>query len=205
MLKSMTIPLILGSMMVASHSFAQKGGAPADEIAAAVATIETLVTQLQTRTEGYPAFIAELQEGLVTIEQADERVAELIASLRQATTQLEDDSEVDRAIDDYLAETEALIAEADGSDIQMIRDRIPALRDTAAALHASDQARAEMVIEARNLIRTLEQDQEALAFLVRANQVQQAAALIAANLSEFNEILDAGTSLSTLLLGTVPR
>ena len=205
MIKRTTIALIFGFMMVASHSFAQDGGAAGDEIAAAAARIETLVTELQTRAEGYPTFVAELQEGLVTIEQADERVAELIASLREATTQLEDESEVDRAIDEYLSETLALIAEAEGSNIQIIRDAIPALRDTAAALQASDQARAAMVIEARNLIRTLEQDQDALAFLIRANQVQQAAALIADNLSEFGDIIDAGTLLSTSLLDTVPR
>ena len=191
--------------MLASHSLAQVEGAPEDEIAAAAATIETLVVQLQTRREGYSEFIEELQEGLVTFEQADERVAELIASLRDATAQLEDESEVDRAIDNYLTTTEALIAEADGSDIQIIRDTIPTLRDTAADLRASDQSRAAMVIEARNLIRTLERDQAAIAFLIRANQLQQAAALISANLSEFGEILTAGTSLSTSLLGTVPR
>lgn len=185
---------------------AQDTAATADEqIATAAATIQDLVTQLTARAEGYPDFVAELQEGLVTIEQADEQVRELIASLTEATTQLEDGSDVDNAIDDYLAVTRDLIAEADGSTNEAIRGAIPGLEATAEDLIASDRSRGELVIEARNLIRTLEQDQEALAFFIRANQVQQAAEMIAGNIEEFGRLVENGNTLASSLLETVER
>lgn len=204
MFKFTKFSVFCGCLLIASQSFAQEANTK-DGVAAAAASIEALVAKLQDRSESYPEFIAELENGLVTIEQADETVEELITSLREATTQLEDNSEVDRAIDDYLEETANLIAEAEGSRSEVVRNTIPSLRETEAQLKDSDLTRAQMVIEARNLIRTLEQEREDLSFLIRANQVQQASALISANLSEFDDLLEAGSNLSTSLIGTVPR
>ena len=55
-------------------------------------------------------FLDQLEQGLVDIEQADAKVAELIDNLRLATEQMEDGSDFDTAIDNYQAQ----IAEIDG-------------------------------------------------------------------------------------------
>jgi DNA repair exonuclease SbcCD ATPase subunit len=167
------------------------------------AEIDSLMKTLAARTEEYPAFIAELQDGLVTIEQADERVDQLIAELKSATDGMEDGTALDNAIDDYKTATSDLIAEATASNNTAIKSAIPALEETLAGLEEDDASRAATVIKARNLIRTLETDKEAISFFIRANQVQRAAALISANIDEFEEIVANGQELATKLMGSI--
>ena len=93
-----------------------------------------------------------------------------------------------------------MIAEADASNNQIIKDEIPNLEATLEGLDADDEQRARTVIEARNLIRTLEENREAIAFFIKADRVQRAADLIRANVVDFSEIIDGGKLLASSLL-----
>ena len=204
MTTSKTLLLTVSAVVWAGFAVAQTVElTPQERVAEAATQIEILIGTLRERSAAYPEFITDLQEGLLTIEQADERVQELIALLTEATDRMQDTSDIATAIDDYSDATQQLISEAEASTNETIRATVPALTATLENLQNTDRDRAEMVIEARNLIRELEADQEALAFLIRANQVQQAADLIADNVAEFAGLLDTGQALTETLLGTV--
>jgi hypothetical protein len=113
---------------------------------------------------------------------------------------MEDGSDFDNAIDAYIDSTTALISEAEASANQAIRATAPALREILGGLESDDERRAATVIEARNLVRVLEQNREALAFFIRANQVAQAAALIHEHVEEFQKIVEDGKVLASDLL-----
>ncbi|MEL6958746.1 MAG: hypothetical protein AAGL89_07335 [Pseudomonadota bacterium] len=194
MIKPFFLAAVFSAMSL--PALAQAPSAEEARVNEIAAQLELVMTGLEERAEGYPAFIEELQAGLVTIERADEEVGELIAQLTAATDQMDDQSDFDAAIDEYRDATVALIAEAEGSNNEAIKAAIPDLEASLEELNASDDQRAETVIEARNLIRSLEQNREAIAFFIRAGQVQRATALIQQNVDEFAEIVENGKALA---------
>ena len=191
-------------IVATSGAFAQEApevGSERDRVSTLAAQIATVMQGLEDRAETtYPQFITDLQDGVATIEQADEQVAELISQLQIATDQMDDNSEFDTAIDDYKAATVALIAQAEASPLEVVKSAIPDLEVALSELEASDQRRAETVVEARNLIRVLEQNREAIAFFIKANQVQRATDVIQSNLDEFEQIVDDGKNLASDLM-----
>ncbi|MEM8729469.1 MAG: hypothetical protein AAGF79_06075 [Pseudomonadota bacterium] len=181
-------------------ALAQPAPSEKQRVAEMAASISELMTSLEDRAAEYPVFLDQLEQGLVDIEQADETVASLIDGLKTATTQMEDGSPFDTAIDDYKTQTIALMAEADASNNPMIKAEVPNLKTVLEGLEEDDEARARTVIEARNLIRTLEENREAIAFFIKADSVQRAAELIRANVVDFSEIIDSGKSVASRLL-----
>ncbi|MGR3804778.1 hypothetical protein [Marinibacterium profundimaris] len=169
-------------------------------VAEMAGAINELMTSLEQRAEDYPAFLDQLEQGLVSIDEADATVAELIENLSNATAQMEDGSEFDTAIDDYKTQTTELIAEAEASNNSIIKAEVPNLQAVLEGLEEDDEARARTVIEARNLIRTLEENREAIAFFIKADSVQRAAELIRANVVDFSEIIDSGKMVASNLL-----
>lgn len=158
--------------------------------------IKLVMGQLEERSAKYPKFIEDLQDGLVTIEQADSQVAALLEQLRVVTEQMDDQSEFDKTIDDYKSVIEKLIGEAEASNIDAIRATVDSLQRTLAKVNEADSKRGETVIEARNLIRALEVSRDALSFFVRAGQVQRASELLAQNVLEFSDIVANGKELA---------
>ena len=181
-------------------AMAQPTPSEKERVAEMAGAISELMTSLEQRAADYPAFLDQLEQGLVDIEQADATVAELIDNLRNATAQMEDGSDFDMAIDDYKAQTTELIAEAEASNNAIIKGEVANLQEVLDGLEEDDQARARTVIEARNLIRTLEENREAIAFFIKADSVQRAAELIRANVVDFSEIIDSGKTVASRLL-----
>lgn len=165
--------------------------------------LDALMSELASRNAEQPAFLKELEEGLATIEQADERVAEMIEELKKASQSMEDNSEIDNLIDEYKSQTGKLIAEAEASNNAAIKSAIPELQATLASLETSDEKRSATVVDARNVIRALEQDKEAIAFFIRANQTSKAAELISANVEQFGQIVANGKEIAASLLATI--
>ena len=110
---------------------------------------------------------------------------------------MDDQSEADAAIDAYKAATVELIAEAEASGKDAIKSYIPDLENTLERLETSDQTRAQRVIEARNLIRTLEQNSESIAFFIRVGEVERAAGLIEQNIAEFSDLVENGKEFAS--------
>ncbi|WP_428925335.1 hypothetical protein [Marinibacterium sp. SX1] len=203
------LPRLLASLAIGLWGLGTLAPAPAGaqpspsekaRVAEMAGAIAELMSSLEQRAADYPAFLDQLDQGLVDIEQADAKVAELIEQLQMATRQMEDGSDFDTAIDDYKQQTTALIAEAEASNNQIIKAEVPNLQAVLDGLDSDDEARARTVIEARNLIRTLEENREAIAFFIKADNVQRAADLIRANVVDFSEVIDAGKTVASRLL-----
>ena len=176
-----------------------------DQVKEMAVEIKDLMEKLRTRTEALPPLLEKLEQGLENINKAQEHVAGLIANLEEATTHMEDESAFDLAIDNYKGETLDLIAEAKASNNDVIKRAIPGLQKTLAGLEKDDQDRSTTVAEARNLIRTLEKNDEALVFFIKANQVQLAAESIRENIGKFSEIVKNGSALAESLLEGVTQ
>ena len=196
-------PLMIAAGMVflAFPAKTQVTESEQERVRAMAEEISSMMAALETRATGYPQFIADLQAGLVTIEQADEQVQQLITELTTATDKMEDGGDLDTSIDAYRTATSALIAEAEASNNDAIKSSIPDLQKTLTNLGTSDESRVSTVIEARNLIRSLEQNRDAIAFFIKADQVQRASNLIAANVTEFSGIVGKGKALAAGLIG----
>lgn len=162
--------------------------------------ISVLMTDLEARAEGFPAVLEALAEGKANIEQADETVDELISQLNRVTDEMDDNSEFDQAIDDFKTSTTELISEAEASTNEAIRGLIPDLQETLTGLESDDEQRSKTVVDARNLIRTLEENKETISFFIRAGEVQKAAEMISANVGDFANIVERGKAVADGLL-----
>lgn len=189
-----------GALALATPASAQVSEEQRDRAREMGEMIEQLMTDLEARSTNFPEVLQALAEGRASIEQADETVNQLIAQLTEITDAMEDGKEFDQAIDDYRNETTKLIAEAEGSGNEAMKSIIPNLRETLAGLEADDEARARTVIDARNVIALLEDNREAIAFFIRAGEVQKAAELISANVDEFTDLVARGREVANSLI-----
>lgn len=171
-----------------------------DRAAEMAQQISTLMVDLEARAQEFPGVLEQLRQGQIEIDMADQTVADLIAQLTEVTNAMEDDTEFDNSIDAYKDSTVALIAEAEASPNAAIKATIPALRATLASLEADDASRQQTVIDARNVIADLKENREAIAFFIRAGQVQMAAELIAANVADFSGIVERGRAIADGLI-----
>lgn len=194
-----TVATFFAVMTSADDLLAQDGEAKSN-VEAMAGQIQELMDQLSQRNEEFPPFIKELEDGLVTIEQAQEKVDILINDLREATDKLQDGSDFDKAIDAYKEETVALIAQAEASNNEAIKGAIPELTVILQSLEDDDKKRSATVVEARNLLRTLERNDEALVFFIKAKQVKLAAKAISENVADFEAIVENGKVIAQSLL-----
>ena len=77
---------------------------------------------------------------------------------------------------------------------------IPDLQETLTGLESDDEQRSKTVVDARNLIRTLEENKETISFFIRAGEVQKAAEMISANVGDFANIVERGKAVADGLL-----
>jgi len=162
--------------------------------------IAALMADLETRAAEFPDVLTQLEEGQIAIEQADQTVADLIQRLTEVTDAMEDGKPFAEAIDNYKDITVQLIAEAEGSDNEAIRGAVSGLRTTLEGLEQDDADRQSTVVDARNAIAQLEENREAIAFFIRAGQVQEAAALIAGEVDGFQDIVARGQAIADSLI-----
>jgi ABC-type transporter Mla subunit MlaD len=187
--------LILGAAPVDAQSQAEK-----EQVARLAGEVEQLMTDMQTRSEGFPDVLARLQAGEATIAEADETVAQLISQLTEITNSMDDDTEFAGSIDAFVASTVDLIAEAEASNNEAMKGLIPTLETTKEQLEADDARRNEAVVMARNVIRDLERNREAIAFFIKAGAVIEAANLISSSIDDFEVIVERGHAVASGLI-----
>jgi nitrogen fixation/metabolism regulation signal transduction histidine kinase len=198
--RALSVAIVAATLFIAGAATAQTPTENRERARAMAEDIEQLMIDLEERAAGFPDVLAALAEGRASIEKADETVSQLIDQLTAVTDAMEDGSEFDQAIDAYKDTTIDLIAEAEASGNDAIRAVLPDLRQTLDGLNADDRSRAQTVIEARNVIAELEDNREAIAFFVKAGEVQRAAELISANVDEFGTIVERGKRVANGLI-----
>ena len=179
---------------------AQDPASPRDNAVMIATEVESLMTDLEARAANFPEVLAALSEGRGRIEDAEETVAALIERLTEVTDTMEDGSDFDNAIDDYKEATVDLISRGEASENETIRAMVPDLRATLEQLEQDDQNRQQTVVEARNVIQQLRDNQEAITFFIEAGEVQRGAALIQENITEFDTIVDRARGVANSLI-----
>jgi len=162
--------------------------------------VDLLMQTMQTQAEGYPDTLERLRLGQETIQKADETVSEMIDRLKTMADEMEDESEFAVSIDAFENEAQQLIAEAEASNNAKIKELLPTLTEDRDSLRDSDQRRSRTVVEARNLIRDLEDNRSTIAFYIKANALSEAADLIAASVTDFEGIVAEGRQLADELI-----
>lgn len=191
---------LIALMMSTTAPFAQ-GQSEAQQNAVNLANqIKSLMEDMDARAQGMPTVLAALAEGRATIEEADQTVADLISQLTEITSQMEDGTEFDNAIDGYIEATQGLISEAEASNNDAIKGLIPGLEITKESLETDDARRAALVVRSRNVIRELEKNREAIAFFIKAGAVTQAADLIRGSVDDFEGIVERGQAIAQGLI-----
>lgn len=185
---------------VPGTTFAQDGHSSRENAVMIAKEVESLMTDLEARAADFPEVLAALADGQARIEDAEATVASLIERLTEVTDTMQDGSEFDNAIDDYKAATVDLIARGEASENDAIRSMVPSLRTTLEQLEKDDQNRNQTVVEARNVIQQLRDNQEAIAFFIEAGEVQRGAALIAENVAQFDNIVDRARGVANSLI-----
>ncbi len=185
-----------------SHAQEAPPNAARDTAVLVASEVEGLMIDLEARAQEFPAVLEELAAGRARVEDAENAVASLIERLEEVTDTMEDGSDFDNAIDEYKDATVGLIAEAEASSNDIIREMVPSLKATLDQLEQDDQERNQTVVEARNVIAQLRESQAAIVFFIRAGEVQRGAALIQENVAEFDSIVSRARGVANSLIET---
>lgn len=176
----------------------------ADRALAAAQQLDEFMGTLETYAEGFPDLVESLEANLITAEEADARIDDMIVQLEEVTENMDAGKAVDTAIDDYRDVLSELIAEGKSSDIEQIRNAVPRLEDALDVLDQSDEDRANAVAEARNLIAALSENREVLSYMIRARMAIAGAEIIATRVDEFDAIIARGKQVARGLQEAVP-
>lgn len=191
---------LAATLLMTTPTFSQVSSNDRDTARTVATEVAALMADLEARAEGFPDVLEQLRQGQIAIEQADETVAQLIQQLTEATNAMQDGSAFDNSIDGFKETVTGLISESEASPNEAIRSASAGLRTSLIRLEADDESRRRTVVEARNVIAELEENRTAIAFFIRAGQVQQAAALIGESVAEYADIVARGQAVADSLI-----
>jgi chromosome segregation ATPase len=187
------------AMVIAASAPVMAQQAETEAVLEAADRFETLVGALDEYNDRFPELIEQIRANQITEEEADEQIDQAIEELKTAQDEMKGGGEIDMAIDDYREILDELIAEGNASDVEAIRDVVPALVERFEAINDADEERAEAVSDAKNLIAALEKNRETLSYLMRAQAAMQGADLLVERVDEFVGVVDRGKSSIKLL------
>jgi chromosome segregation ATPase len=187
------------AMVIAASAPVMAQQAETEAVLEAADRFETLVGALDEYNDRFPELIEQIRANQITEEEADEQIDQAIEELKTAQDEMKGGGEIDMAIDDYREILDELIAEGNASDVEAIRDVVPALEERFEAINDADEERAEAVSDAKNLIAALEKNRETLSYLMRAQAAMQGADLLVERVDEFVGVVDRGKSSIKLL------
>ena len=143
------------------------------------------------------SFLEDLKKQQDIISGADPQVAELIQKFTEMTDLLEDGGEVDVEMKKFMDEAIDTLAEVQASTNETLKAALlPVAEASVARLKKGDERRAELVIEARNLIKSLEQSRKDIVLAIKVDAIDIAAKLMEENLNQVQELLDKGKALA---------
>lgn len=158
--------------------------------------IGQFIADLAERNAALPETVAAIRESHERVEMADEATAAMISDLTGMTDRFDTDSEFRAVIVTFDGTMLDLIAELEVSDDEVLRVAIPGLQDRYERLRQVDRRRAEAVIEARAIIRDLEENQARIALLLRIGEIDRALDAMEATVADFRDLLTRANELA---------
>ncbi|KAA5598227.1 hypothetical protein [Blastochloris sulfoviridis] len=162
--------------------------------------VDELLAAMEAQSKQFPAVLAAIKAKRENIEKADETVTAMIERLKQVTESMDDKSTFRAEMASIEQAISSLIDEARASNDDVIKATLPNLERKLGELRAAEALRGSTIIEARNVIRELEDNKTRLKFLIRAGEVVRAIDMIVANVGEFAKIVEKGKMVTRGLL-----
>lgn len=151
--------------------------------------IERLTTTMTERAASYPDVIAGIREARETIEKADVELDKLIADLRAMTDKMDMSSEYHAQLSSLDDQILALITEAKRQKDENLKDLIKRLEAQRELTQDIEKRRAESVIEAKSVVRDLEDNKERLKLIIKIGHIESAVRILEESVKNFEDIV----------------
>lgn len=152
--------------------------------------IGDLLIQMNERAEAYPQTMIDVKEHSKGIEKAGEEVQKMLDDLRLLTNKMDVNSEYHEELNSFERQTSNLIAKVKAKSDPSLQKPIEILENQLGALQSIDRRRATAVIQARNVIRSLEDYQENLVLIMQIGHIDAAIEIFESSLGEFEGIVN---------------
>lgn len=166
-------------------------------IAEVSAQVQQFMADLQERNADLPNTVEALRESRQRVEQADETVAQMIADLTEMTNRMDVESDFRAEIVSFEGTMLDLIAELEVSGDEVLVGAVPAMRKRYDRLRGIDERRANAVIEARAIIRDLEENRERIRLLLQIGEIDRALEAMDSTVAGFEDVLAKANELAS--------
>ncbi len=174
-----------------------------DKLRDVATKIDALMAEMAKKAEDDKELAKAIAQRKVNIQQAEQRVTDLIARLTELTKNMDDGSELASGLKEFEKQSVDLIAYAEASNDDKIKTRVPNLRETLGKLKSTEGLRSSKVQEARALIRTFEDDKTRIVFFYKADQLQAAADQLSASVNSYAAIVDGAKAVAGAVLSDI--
>ncbi len=151
--------------------------------------IGVLLTQMDERAKNYPQIIDELRQRRAGIEKAGEEVQKMLNDLKQMTDQMDVNSDYHSELNAFENHTSDMIATVEARDDPKLETIVKSLDEALKKLQSIDRRRAAAVIQAHNIIRALEDQQEILVLIRQVGHIEAAVEIFESSLGEYENIV----------------
>ena len=151
--------------------------------------INTLLTKINERSQSYPEIINRLKQHVDNIEMAGEQVNKLLKDLREITNNMDVNSDYHKEIKRLAGAINTIIAKLKVKDDKNMTSYLNKMKSRLEKLKDLDRRRKQTVIQARNVIRSLEDKQETLELIIQIGDIDAAIAILEDSQENFEDIV----------------
>jgi nitrate reductase NapAB chaperone NapD len=148
---------------------------------------------MKDRAKEYPKVIKELRKHGADLKKADENVQKMIADLKKMTDQMDINSDYHAELGVFTEEVGKLIAEVKAKDIPELTETLEGQLQT---LQGIERRRSAAVVQARNTIRGLEDQQGKLVLIIKVGKIEAAIKIFESSLGQYESLV--GTAKNVL-------
>lgn len=187
--------VLLATLVGPSNAAAQ--GLDDARIAEVSQQVQQFMVDLQERNASLPDTVTALRESRERVEQADETVTQMIADLTEMTDRMDVESDFRQEIVNFDGTLLDLIAQLEVSGDEVLEAAVPGMRARYDRLRGIDQRRANAVIEARTIIRDLEENRDRIKLLLQIGEIDRALEAMDSTVSGFEDVIAQANELAS--------
>lgn len=151
--------------------------------------VQQFMVDLQERNASLPDTVAAIRESRERVEEADQTVTVMIADLTEMTERMDVNSDFRQEIVNFDGTLIDLIAELEVSGDEVLIGAVPDMKQRYDRLREIDKRRASAVIEARAIIRDLEESRDRIKLLIQIGEIDRALEAMDRTVGGFEDVL----------------
>nr|VFJ90493.1 MAG: hypothetical protein BECKH772A_GA0070896_100227 [Candidatus Kentron sp. H]VFJ91678.1 MAG: hypothetical protein BECKH772B_GA0070898_100207 [Candidatus Kentron sp. H]VFJ98285.1 MAG: hypothetical protein BECKH772C_GA0070978_100207 [Candidatus Kentron sp. H] len=193
--------------LVSTSSLAQQSARPdamsSEHLNVLNEKIGQLLDQMNERAKTYPQMIEELHQRSDAIEKTGEEVQKMLDDLKRMTDQMDVNSDYHAELNAFEKHTSNLIASVKAKGDPVFEKIAARLKNDLNELQSIDRRRAAAVIQARNIMRALEDHQENLVLIRQIGHIEAAIEIFKNSLGEFENIVSIAQEIQEKVVGAI--